>query len=214
MKLIRIIISITLPFFLLIFFASLLTTTPYLMASKGLYASHEDVYFDHANAVDKIIGYLNYRYDDLQVGMDENDTTQLITEDEVSHMVDVKNLYTGLRVAALASLVVAVSLSILLFKHNRKELYLTYKNIYIGPIFFIMFVGGYIIIDFNAAFTAFHNIFFTSGTWTFSYYSVLILLLPINFWMVSGVLILVFFSLSLGLIYYLNEKINKKHFLN
>jgi integral membrane protein (TIGR01906 family) len=184
------------------------------MASKGLYASHEDVYFDHENAVDKIIGYLNYRYDDLQVGMDENDTTQLITDDEVSHMVDVKNLYTGLRVAALIALVVAVSLSIILYKYDRKEFYLTYKNMYIGPIFFIMFVGGYIIIDFNAAFTAFHNIFFTSGTWTFSYYSVLILLLPINFWMVSGLLILIFFSLSLGLIYYINEKINKKNMLN
>jgi len=214
MKLIRYVISFTLPFFLLILFASLLTTKPYLMVSKGLYASHENVYFDHDNAVDKIMGYLNYRYDVLQVGMDENDTSQIMRDVEVSHMVDVKNLYTGLRIAALLSLVVAVSLSLYLYKFDRKEFYLTYKNIYIGPIFFIIFVGGYVLIDFNAAFTAFHKLFFTNDDWLLYMDDVLILLLPQNFWMVSGLIILVLFSLSLGLIYFVNERLNKKNTLN
>ena len=76
MKILRILISITIPFFLLILFASLLTTKPYLLLSKGLYESHEDIYFDHDYAVDRIIGYLNYRYDNLDFGVDEFDDTE------------------------------------------------------------------------------------------------------------------------------------------
>lgn len=214
MKLIRIIISITLPFFLLLLFASLLTTKPYLMVSKGLYASHADIEFDHENAADKIMGYLNYRYDVLQVGMDADDTSNILRDVEVSHMVDVKNLYTVLRIAALISLFVAVSLSFFLHKYDKKELYLTYKNLYVGPIFFIMFIGGYLIIDFNAAFTAFHKLFFSNDDWLLYSDDVLIQLLPQNFWMVSGLIILVLFSLSLGLIYYFTKKIHKRNLLN
>lgn len=210
MKIPRFIISITVPFFLLILFASMLTTKPYLTLSKGLYASHDEIEFDHDFAVDRIIGYLNYRYDDLYFGADEFDSTTLLRDLEISHMVDVKNLYTNLRIAAIISLFISVSLSLLLYKVNKKELYLTFKNIYRAPILFILFVGGYIIIDFNAAFTAFHKLFFTNDDWILYSDDVLIRLLPTNFWMVSGLIILTLFSLSLALIYFINETTFKK----
>ncbi len=210
MKIYRMIISVLLPFFLLIFFASLLTTKPYLQISKGLYESHEDVYFDHDYAVDRIIGYLNYRYDDLEFGVDESDDTVILRETEIDHMVDVKNLYTTLRVSALISLIVAVSLSIMLYKKNYKEFYKTFKNIYFAPMFFVLFVGGYLLIDFDTAFTAFHQMFFTNDDWILYSTDVLIILLPQNFWMISGGIILVLFSLSMGLLYFVNELINKK----
>ena len=161
-KVYRIVISILLPFFLLIFFASLLTTKPYLLLSKGLYESHEDVYFDHDYAVDRIAGYLNYRYDNLEFGIDESDDDVIMRDLEISHMVDVKDLYTMLRVSALISLIVVVSLSYLLYKNDYKDLYKTFKNIYFGPMFFVMFLGAFFIINFGAAFTAFHKIFFTN----------------------------------------------------
>lgn len=210
MKIYRMIISVLLPFFLLIFFASLLTTKPYLQISKGLYESHEDVYFDHDYAVDRIIGYLNYRYDDLEFGVDESDDTVILRQTEIDHMVDVKNLYTTLRVSALISLIVAVSLSIMLYKKNYKEFYKTFKNIYFAPMFFVLFVGGYLLIDFDTAFTAFHQMFFTNDDWILYSTDVLIILLPQNFWMISGGIILVLFSLSMGLLYFVNELINKK----
>lgn len=210
MKIARIAISITVPFFLLILFASFLTSKPYLLISKGLYDSHDDVYFDHDYAVDRIAGYLNYRYDNLEFGVDETDDSIIMRDVEISHMVDVKNLYTYLRVFALFSLIIAVSLSFVMYKKDKDEFYMTYRNMFYGPLFFVLFVGGYIIIDFNAAFTAFHKIFFTNDDWLLYMDDVLIILLPQNFWLVSGLIILVLFSSTIGLLYFINERYIKK----
>ncbi len=210
MKLMKVLIKITIPFFLLIFFASILTTTPYLLLSKGHYASHEDVYFDHDYAVDRIIGYLNYRYDDLEFGLNETDNSVIMRDIEISHMVDVKNLYTTLRVAALISLIIGITLSFVVYKKDKKSLYNTYKRMYVGPMMFVIFLGVSFMINFNGAFTVFHKLFFTNDDWLLYSTDVLILLLPLNFWMVSGIIILVLFSLSLGLIHFINEKLFKK----
>jgi uncharacterized membrane protein len=66
-------------------------------------------------------------------------------------------------------------------------------------------VGGYLIIDFSAAFTAFHQLLFTNDDWQIPF-NILLYILPLNFWMVSGIIILVLFSGSIGGIYYLNER--------
>lgn len=210
MKIMKITISILIPFFLIIFFASLLTTTPYLLLSKGHYASHEDIYFDHDYAIDRIIGYLNYRYDNLEFGVDESDTSVIMRNIEISHMVDVKDLYTKLRVSALLSIGIAVSLSFVMYKRDYKEFYKTYKSMYFGPMLFVIFLGVSFLIDFNGAFTIFHKLFFSNDDWLLYSTDVLILLLPLNFWMISGIIILVLFSLSLGLIYYVNELLYKR----
>jgi len=214
MKAIKIVISITIPFFLIILFASLLTTKPYLMFSKGKYQSHTHIVEEHDYGADRVIGYLNYRYDNLYFKGNPNDIDYLLDFKSIDHMVDVKDVYTYLRLIALGCLIVAVSLSILLYKKDKKELYKTFKFIYVGPALFVSFVGGYILIDFNAAFTAFHGVFFPQGGWTLDYDSFLIRLLPTAFWMVSGIILLVLFSLSMGLIYILNEKFMKKYTLN
>ena len=226
MKIFRILISITIPIFLIMLFASLLTTKSYLMISKGLYDSHDYITYDHEYAAERIMGYLNYRYDDLYFGENEevtgdacirrelnirsiSDSTDglcMMRELEISHMVDVKNLYTTLRLVALGSLIIGVSLSLYLFKNNKKELYKTFKTMHYAPILFVMVVGGYMVIDFDKAFTIFHQLFFTNDDWQLYSNDVLILLLPENFWMVSGSIILLLFCGSLGLIYYLNEK--------
>ena len=212
MKLMRIIISVLIPFFLLIFFTSILTTKPYLQISKGLYESHENVYFDHDYAIERIIGYLNYQYDNLEFGVDiDNNNSVILRDIEISHMVDVKNLYTTLRISAIVALIISVSLSYILYKKDYKEFYKTYKSIYFGPIFFVMIVGSSILINFNWAFTVFHRILFTNDNWQLYNNDVLIILLPQNFWMVSGIIILMLFSLSLALIYFANEQIFKKH---
>lgn len=208
-KISKVLIWITVPFFLLILFASILTTKPYLLLSKGLYESHDDVYYNHNYGIDRIIGYLNYEYDDLEFGVSEYDDTVIMEDIEISHMVDVKVLYTNLRIGAIISLFISGFLILYLYKYNKEELYKALKNIYLGPMFFVVFVGGYIIIDFNKAFVIFHELFFTNDDWRIPY-NVLLPLLPENFWMVSGLIILVLFSATIGLIYYLNERYLKK----
>jgi len=179
------------------------------MLSKGLYESHERVYFDHDYAVDRIMGYLNYRYDNLEFGLNAEDDSVIMRDIEIRHMVDVKNLYTYLRVAALASLLIGGGLLYYQFKKDKREVYKTIKFMPVVPMFFILFVGAAVLIDFDAAFTTFHQLFFTNDDWLLLYNDVLIILLPTNFWMVSGIIILVLFTLSLGLLYFLNEKILK-----
>jgi integral membrane protein (TIGR01906 family) len=210
---IQVVINITIPIFLVLLFANILTTKPYLMISKGLYESHDLITYDHDYAVDRIMGYLNYRYDDLLFGATPEDDTVIMRDTEISHMVDVKNLYTMLRVVGLASVVVGGALIYYQWKTDKSELYKTLKTMPYGPIFFVTFVGGYILIDFNTAFTVFHEIFFSNDDWKLFADDVLILLLPQNFWMVSGLLILVAFSASMLGIRVVNEKILKKRYL-
>lgn len=209
MKIIKIIINVTIPVFLLMLFASFLTTKQYLLISKDKYSSHENVYFDHEYVADRVMGYLNYRYDDLNIGEFEGDDSELFRDTEISHMVDVKNLYTMLRLVALGSLFIGVSLSIYVYKKDVWEFYKTYKRMYIGPIAFSIFLGAVFAIDFNGAFTIFHKIFFTNDDWQLYSTDALIILLPLNFWLVSASIILLLFIGSLGLIYMVNEKLIK-----
>jgi len=210
MKITRIIINITIPIFLVMLFANLLTTKAYLYLSEGHYASHEDIYYDQDYAIDRIMGYLNYQYDNLEFGLNANDDSVIMRDTEISHMVDVKNLYTTLRLIALGSLIVGGSLIVYQYKKSPNELYKTLKVMPFGPIAFIVFVGGAMAINFDQAFTVFHKLFFTNDDWILYSHDVLILLLPENFWLVSGAIILILFSASLVGIYFLNEKIVKK----
>lgn len=210
MKFTRVIILITIPLVLLMLFASLLTTRQYLVLSKGHYESHERIDFDHDYAADRIMGYLNYRYDDLEFGNNESDDSVIMRQTELDHMTDVKNLYSALRLAAIGALIIGVSLSFYQYKKDKKELYKTYKILPLGPVFFILFIGTFMVIDFDSTFTKFHELFFTNDDWLLYYDDVLIMLLPQNFWLVSGLIILIFFAMSLGVIYYINEKLYKK----
>lgn len=208
MKFYKIIISITIPIFLLMLFASMLTTKQYLLVSKGRYFSHERITFDHDYAADRIMGYLNYRYDELQYNFENGEPA--FRQIEIDHMVDVKNLYTNLRITAGISLILGIFSSIILYKKDKRNFYETYKNLYLWPMFFVIFVGGYVIIDFNAAFTAFHKIFFTNDDWILTFNDTLIMLLPSDFWMVSGIIILVLFSVSIaGISYFSSNQLKK-----
>lgn len=209
MKISRVIISITLPIFLIMLFASLLTTKQYLLVSEGLYESHDDITFDHEYVSDRVMGYLNYRYDSLDIGPREGEE-DLFRPIELRHMKDVKDLYTMLRLVAIGSLFVAVSLSYIMYRKDKGNFFKTYKRLYYGPMFFIIVLGSYILIDFNGIFRLFHELFFTNDEWRLYSTDALIQLLPTNFWMVSAGIILLLFALSLALINRIFLKIERK----
>lgn len=192
-------------------FASLLTTKQYLIVSKDLYDSHDRIEFDYNYASDRIMGYLNYRYDDLLFGVDEDDDSVIMRQTELDHMEDVKNLYTSLRLVALSSLIIGVSLSVYQYRKSKEEFYKTYKMLHLAPTLFVLFIGSFMIIDFDGTFTKFHELFFSNDDWLLYYDDILIMLLPQNFWLASGLIILTLFSISLGVIYYVNKRIYKKN---
>ncbi|MFW5914055.1 MAG: TIGR01906 family membrane protein [Bacillota bacterium] len=215
MRLLKLIIWITCPIFIIALAASLLTTKPYMRISEGLYESHDAIEYDHDYVAGQLMEYLNYRRDDLLFGADAESDGPIMRDIEIRHMEDVKQVYTYVRLAGVVSFILFLFSAFYLYKHSIQTLYDAFKNTYILPSFFILFVGGWFIIDFSLVFTIFHRIFFTNDDWILRSDDVLIQLLPQNFWLVSGALILLFLALSLGLLQWFNRaflkpKMNKE----
>lgn len=205
------------PIVLLMFFASILTTTPYMRLSKGLYSTHDDIYYDHMYVARELIGFINYRHDDMYFGADPEDTEPVMTQIAIDHMVDVRDVYTRLRITAGIALVVVIGLAILMIKSDIKWFYETLKNSFWLPLGFIAFVGTWFAIDFNRIFTWFHLLFFDGG-WQLPsiphplepgrmIHDPLILLVPEAFWLVSGSLIIVGVALTYGATWWINQKV-------
>ncbi len=211
MKILRWLMRIFYPVVWLMFFASLLTTMPYMSLSKGLYASHDDIEFDHDYVAKQLMDYLNYRHDDLTFGANEGDESVLMRDIEIRHMEDVKDVYTMLRVISTVGVVFVAAAGYFMYLKNRTYFYETVRNSFWLPLGFIAFVGTWFLIDFNRIFTWFHLLFFDNDDWILRHDDVLIQLLPQTFWLVSGVLIIVGTSFMIALTLYLNEKfIGKK----
>jgi len=208
-KLFKPVIAIGLLIVILMVFASLLTSNPYMRLSKGLYQEHDAITYDHDYVSKQLIDYLNYRHDDLTFGANENDPNPVMRDIEIRHMEDVKTLYTLLRISAIISLFLVVGLSVILYKKDIQMFYNTFKTIYLLPAAFIAFVGVWLLIDFDRLFVTFHELFFDNDDWLLRMDDVLIQLLPQNFWFVSAAIIIVGTVLSFGLILYLNERFIK-----
>lgn len=224
-KIIKYIIWLLYPVFFIALFASLLTTKTYMNVSEGKYASHHDITYDYTFVSGKLIDYLNYRHDDLYFGAHPGDDDPILRHEirningeevivsEIEHMEDVRDVYTQVRFAGLISFIAVVGLSILLYKKNTRLLYETYRDIYYVPAFFILFVGGWMLIAFNTIFRVFHEIFF-DGNWQFRSDDTLILMLPSMFWLISGLIILLLLSLTIGVTTFISRKYLKTHLLD
>lgn len=186
----RIVIQILSLIFIIMILAQLLTSRWYITLSEGLYESHNDITYDHGYVARELIDYLNYRHDDLTFGANENDSDVLMRDIEIRHMVDVKNLYTGLRLTALFSGLIALALLVYEYKKDKRLFIQTLQSMYLIPLMFTLFIGTWVLIDFNRLFTRFHELFFTNDDWILRSDDVLIQMLPSAFWMVSGIIIL------------------------
>ncbi len=209
MKILKVVVSVAYAVVLIMLFASLLTSNAYMRLSKGLYASHDDIDYDHDYVAGQLIDYLNYRHDDLLFGADANDNTVLMRDIEIRHMVDVRDVYTMLRLIALGCFVFVVGVSVMLYRKNKTAFYDMFKNIFWVPLGFFIFVGTWFLIDFGRIFTWFHLLFFSNDDWILRSDDVLIRLLPSNFWLVSGSIILLGTVVMLALTVILNERFIK-----
>lgn len=209
----RILLYVLIPIFLIMLNASVLTTKAYLDVSKGHYDSHQYIVFDHDYVADRIMGYLNYEYDDILIGLDADDDVNIIFRDtEVRHMEDVKDLYTILRIVSLSGAVISAGIIIYLIrKKDFDSLSSVFNNMWKYPMIFVVIIGAFVVIDFNAIFTIFHQLFFSNDDWLLYYTDVLIQLLPSAFWMVSALIILVLFVLELFGLRKLGKYIEKKY---
>ena len=114
----------------------------------------------------------------------------LYNEREIGHMLDVKVVADSFKtVLWILVLIVFGGLILLLAWPDGREY--GAKAIKQGGLLTVIIVVGVMVfmaVAWGLAFTLFHNLFFSSGTWTFSYSDSLIRLFPEQFWFDFGML--------------------------
>lgn len=137
--------------------------------------------------MDYLFNAANSRYlGELQV-----DGEALFTQEEVSHMTDVKFLMTGAMLAGVILLVLVVLFALMLRSWRPGGLA---RGVFAGSwvtLALIVGVGVLAFLDWDGFFTGFHEVFFEEGTWTFAADSTLIRLYPGQFWIDAGIAALV-----------------------
>lgn len=117
--------------------------------------------------------------EDLRFDSGEN----LFNERELSHMEDVKDVVTGMRIALAAVMVLLLIFTFLLARFDGSSAIIkAYKKGGQGVIWVIATILIFVVLSFNQLFTWFHKLFFTSGTWQFYTSDTLIRLFPMRFW--------------------------------
>jgi integral membrane protein (TIGR01906 family) len=112
------------------------------------------------------------------------DGRPLYNDRELEHMVDVKNVFRGALLAlGVTLLIFSISLSILM--RSPAGLRALRLGLFSGGLLMLAILGGLVLmllINWDAFFDGFHDLFFAAGTWTFDYSDTLIRLFPIRFW--------------------------------
>jgi integral membrane protein (TIGR01906 family) len=136
----------------------------------------------------------------------ESDDCAMFNEFELQHMRDVKKVTQAVFVGSLVTAVLAVVVSVVLWRSNRRLLSLALLQ---GSILTLGMVATIVVIavtSWNFFFDTFHAMFFESGTWRFFYSDTLIRLYPEQFWfdaaLTSGSLITGGALILLGLVWW------------
>lgn len=105
---------------------------------------------------------------------------------EVSHMADVKGVYL---IAMLAGLVLLIAMVVGMVYLSRRSVGGIRRALFAGSLatlVAILGIGAFALLAWEQFFTAFHQIFFANGTWTFQLSDSLIKLFPEQFWLDAG----------------------------
>ena len=109
---------------------------------------------------------------------------------EIGHMLDVKIVADAFKsVLWVLAIIVIGGLILLLLRSDTR--FLAAKALKQGGLLTVIIVFAIMIfmgVAWGLAFTLFHNLFFSSGTWTFNYSDSLIRLFPEQFWFDFGML--------------------------
>jgi integral membrane protein (TIGR01906 family) len=129
---------------------------------------------------------LDYTYgviDNFQYNLTliDGSTRLAFSQREIDHMLDVQNLFVGGRILTGVSLIMLILIGAY-FLTNPKAFKQSYFKIMRNTIVLILLTAalilGFAALDFNTAFTIFHEIFFTNDLWILSSTDMLIIMLP------------------------------------
>jgi len=137
-----------------------------LGTAEAIGMSDEDV-----NAsINSMIDYMEGRKDSIQLTVTfEGKEVEMFNQREIAHMVDVRNLYQGVKTIALVAGIVCVVGFVHASVIMRRDALLALSRGYlIGMGIFVLVVlcfGIWVLADFTSFWTAFHHLFFTNDLW-------------------------------------------------
>ena len=188
LRILRFLLILSIPFLLIIGSISFLTNDGYLMFEYGKPSFPNDPFGFSAqerltHAADNL-RYIRQNLPSAFLEQQNHNGQPLYNPREVSHMADVQSVFQGTWNAGkvLAVIVLFTSVAITWREQNRKWFFsgVQYGGFITASI--IAIVGMLAVIGWNTWFTAFHQIFFNPGTWTFMETDTLIRLFPLPFW--------------------------------
>lgn len=187
-RVLSLLITVILPFFLIMTAVRLLITPVFLQVEYNSPGFPPDSYgFTKADrlhwsryAVDYLVNSAGIEYlGDLKFP----DGQPLYNERELSHMVDVKNLVQAMIKVWWLFLAIIVGFGVWAWRAGWLADF--WRGLAGGgwaTIGLIVVILAGVMTGFEALFTAFHRIFFTGDTWIFEWSDTLIRLFPLRFW--------------------------------
>ena len=161
-------------------------------AEAEFYNSHDLNQKQLDSVIDDVLKYLVDGRKELDTSI-EGYEGELFNETEVSHMVDVKALFTAIKWITIACAIAAplafAGMILIDRERYRKKHRNLFKYTLIGNGVFIGLLVLFMVINFNGAFTVFHRILFNNDDWILNGNDLLIEMLPENLFMRLGLLI-------------------------
>ena len=146
------------------------------------------------DAADAGLRYVNGGMDNMPRGLDERFA---FTDDVLSHMQDVRKVFSLARMVTIILSIIIVGLGIL--SVARKEIPRLGRSMALAAILTFLLIAAFVFIgwlNFDFLFTKMHELLFAEGSWLFRYDSLLINAYPLAFWIAMAatwaVLIMVF----------------------
>lgn len=137
---------------------------------------------------------LDYLFNDADISylgdLRFEDGTPLYNERELSHMVDVKLLVQQMIVAWIALGLALIGIALLAWRTGWLGEF--WQSVSYGGWLTLALVASiliFVVLSFNALFTAFHRVFFEGDTWLFLFSDTLIRLFPLRFWQDGFILV-------------------------
>ena len=201
----NILIAVITPIFLIVFAVRVMTTPTFARIEYNLPNFPEDSFgFSKAERLEYSRYAITYLTNNAEISylgdLTFEDGSPLFNERELSHMEDVKALFS-IFFNIWYGVTFALGGFLIWYRQTGKWNQFR-KALGRGGIFTIgllLLVGTFVAIDFNWFFTQFHHLFFESSTWLFYTSDTLIRLFPLPFWLhaVIGILAITLISSAL-----------------
>jgi integral membrane protein (TIGR01906 family) len=133
--------------------------------------------------IDHTLAYTYGVIDGFQYNLSliDGSTRLAFNQREIDHMLDVQNLFIGGRILTGVSLLMLLLIGGYFLtkpKAFKRNYFKTMRNTILLILLAAALVLGFAALDFNRAFTIFHEIFFTNDLWILSSTDMLIIMLP------------------------------------